>query len=76
MYQRSIHHGRYRPSRRGCGQALWGITRCAPTFGVSFGAFKQSGIGREGVREGLTPLLAVKFAVLEGQPEGYENITL
>src|SRR5262249_5509810 len=44
-------------------------------FGVAFGGFKQSGIGREGVHEGLTPFLEVKFVVLEGQPEGYENTT-
>jgi acyl-CoA reductase-like NAD-dependent aldehyde dehydrogenase len=45
-------------------------------FGVSFGGFKQSGIGREGVREGLTPFLEVKFMVLEGRPEGYEATEL
>jgi aldehyde dehydrogenase (NAD+) len=28
-------------------------------FGVSFGGYKQSGIGREGVHEGLAPLLEV-----------------
>src|SRR5580658_1551436 len=42
-------------------------------FGVSFGGYKQSGIGREGVHEGLAPFLEVKFMVLEGQPEGYED---
>src|SRR5580693_866385 len=45
-------------------------------FGVSFGGFKQSGIGREGVHEGLPHFLETKFVVLEGQPEGYENTTL
>jgi acyl-CoA reductase-like NAD-dependent aldehyde dehydrogenase len=45
-------------------------------FGVSFGGFKQSGIGREGVHEGLPHFLETKFMVLEGQPEGYENTTL
>jgi len=43
-------------------------------FGVSFGGFKQSGIGREGVHEGLPPFLEVKFIVLEGRPEGYEDV--
>jgi aldehyde dehydrogenase (NAD+) len=43
---------------------------------VSFGGFKQSGIGREGVHEGLTPFLEVKFMVLEGRPEGYEDTAL
>src|SRR5580693_3543948 len=45
-------------------------------FGVSFGGYKQSGIGREGVHEGLTPFLEVKFMILEGHPEGYENTKL
>jgi aldehyde dehydrogenase (NAD+) len=45
-------------------------------FGVSFGGFKQSGIGREGVHEGLLPFLEVKFMVLEGRPEGYEGTAL
>jgi len=29
-----------------------------------------------GVHEGLTPFLEVKFMVLEGRPEGYEDTTL
>jgi acyl-CoA reductase-like NAD-dependent aldehyde dehydrogenase len=37
-------------------------------FGVSFGGFKQSGIGREGGLEGLLPFLEVKFIGLEGGP--------
>jgi aldehyde dehydrogenase (NAD+) len=41
-------------------------------FGVSFGGFKQSGIGREGGTEGLLPFLETKFVVLEGRPTGYE----
>jgi acyl-CoA reductase-like NAD-dependent aldehyde dehydrogenase len=45
-------------------------------FGVSFGGFKQSGIGREGVHEGLPHFLETKFVVLEGQPEGYEDTAL
>ncbi len=42
-------------------------------FGVSFGGYKQSGIGREGIHEGLQHFLETKFMVLEGRPEGYEN---
>jgi acyl-CoA reductase-like NAD-dependent aldehyde dehydrogenase len=42
-------------------------------FGVSFGGFKQSGIGREGLHEGLHPFLEVKFMVLEGRPDGYQD---
>ena len=45
-------------------------------FGVSFGGFKQPCIGRGGIHEGLHPFLEVKFIVLEGQPEGYEDTTL
>jgi aldehyde dehydrogenase (NAD+) len=45
-------------------------------FGVSFGGFKQSGIGREGIHEGLLPFLEVKFMVLDGQPEGYEDTVM
>jgi aldehyde dehydrogenase (NAD+) len=45
-------------------------------FGVSFGGFKQSGIGREGLHEGLPPFLEVKFMVLEGRPDGYQDTTL
>jgi aldehyde dehydrogenase (NAD+) len=38
-------------------------------FGVSFGGFKQSGIGRTG----LPPFLEVKFMVLDGRPEGQRS---
>ncbi|WP_028923057.1 aldehyde dehydrogenase [Pseudonocardia acaciae] len=37
-------------------------------FGVAFGGFKQSGIGREGGREGLAPYLETKTVILEGRP--------
>jgi acyl-CoA reductase-like NAD-dependent aldehyde dehydrogenase len=40
-------------------------------FGIAFGGFKQSGIGREGGIEGLRPYLEVKSVILEGRPEGY-----
>ncbi len=33
-------------------------------FGIAFGGFKQSGIGREGGHEGLHPFLEVKTIVL------------
>ena len=45
-------------------------------FGVSFGGYKQSGIGREGVREGLPYFLETKFMVLDGRPEGYEDASI
>jgi aldehyde dehydrogenase (NAD+) len=42
-------------------------------FGIAFGGFKQSGIGREGGLEGLHHFLEVKTVILEGRPAGYEN---
>jgi aldehyde dehydrogenase (NAD+) len=45
-------------------------------FSVAFGGFKQSGIGREGGREGLLPFLETKTVILEGRPAGYEDTTL
>ena len=40
-------------------------------FGIAFGGFKQSGIGREGGREGLLPYLETKTLLLDGPPPGY-----
>ena len=40
-------------------------------FGMSFGGFKQSGIGREGGKEGLLPFLETKAVILEGTPDAY-----
>jgi aldehyde dehydrogenase (NAD+) len=40
-------------------------------FGIGFGGFKQSGIGREGGRQGLLPYLENKTVVLDGPPERY-----
>ncbi|MCW2295365.1 aldehyde dehydrogenase [Rhodococcus erythropolis] len=34
-------------------------------FGVSFGGFKQSGIGREGGREGIASFLETKYIILD-----------
>ena len=45
-------------------------------FSVSFGGFKQSGIGREGTHEGLPHFLETKFVILEGRPAGDENTEL
>ncbi len=39
-------------------------------FGIAFGGFKQSGIGREGGTEGLLPFLETKTVILEGVPAG------
>ena len=39
-------------------------------FGIAFGGFKQSGVGREGGREGLYPYLETKTVILDGAPSG------
>jgi aldehyde dehydrogenase (NAD+) len=40
---------------------------------ISFGGFKQSGIGREGGREGLLPYLEVKTVLLDAPPARYRS---
>jgi acyl-CoA reductase-like NAD-dependent aldehyde dehydrogenase len=40
-------------------------------FGIAFGGFKRSGIGREGGIEGLLPFLETKTVILEGVPTDY-----
>jgi aldehyde dehydrogenase (NAD+) len=40
-------------------------------FGIAFGGFKQSGIGREGGVEGLHPFLETKTVILEDRPGRY-----
>jgi acyl-CoA reductase-like NAD-dependent aldehyde dehydrogenase len=40
-------------------------------FGMAFGGFKQSGIGREGGTEGLLPFLETKTVILEDTPAAY-----
>jgi aldehyde dehydrogenase (NAD+) len=42
-------------------------------FGVAFGGFKQSGIGREGGTEGLLPFLETKTVILDGPPARYRD---
>ena len=37
-------------------------------FGIAFGGFKQSGIGREGGTDGLLPFLETKTVILEERP--------
>ena len=43
-------------------------------FGIAFGGFKQSGIGREGGREGLVPYLESKTVILDSAPGAYAPI--
>jgi acyl-CoA reductase-like NAD-dependent aldehyde dehydrogenase len=42
-------------------------------FGIAFGGFKQSGIGREGGREGLLPFLETKTIILDDEPSRAES---
>lgn len=42
-------------------------------LGVSFGGFKQSGIGREGGIQGLELFLESKFVILDGRPADYQD---
>jgi betaine-aldehyde dehydrogenase len=41
-------------------------------FGIAFGGFKQSGVGREGGVEGLLPFLESKAVILEGLPKQWK----
>jgi acyl-CoA reductase-like NAD-dependent aldehyde dehydrogenase len=40
-------------------------------FGIAFGGFKQSGLGREGGTEGLHPFLETKTVILDQAPAKY-----
>jgi acyl-CoA reductase-like NAD-dependent aldehyde dehydrogenase len=51
-----------------------GINAFRSDFGIAFGGFKQSGIGREGGREGLLPYLEVKTILGDEAPTGYSII--
>ena len=42
-------------------------------FGIAFGGFKQSGIGREGGSEGLLPFLETKTVILDEAPAEYQS---
>ena len=42
-------------------------------FGAAFGGYKQSGIGREGGREGLLPYLETKTVLLDEAPPLYQS---
>ena len=39
----------------------------------AFGGFKQSGVGREGGREGLLPYLETKAVILDREPSGFST---
>jgi aldehyde dehydrogenase (NAD+) len=43
-------------------------------FTMSFGGYKQSGIGREGGRVGLNAFLATKSIILNARPDGFPEL--
>ncbi|MCW2935108.1 MAG: hypothetical protein JWM19_6070 [Actinomycetia bacterium] len=45
-------------------------------FTMAFGGFKQSGVGREGGRDGLREFLETKSVILNARPSGYENASV
>jgi acyl-CoA reductase-like NAD-dependent aldehyde dehydrogenase len=45
-------------------------------FGMSFGGFKQSGVGREGLHGGLDEFVETKSVILDGTPRGYDSPTV
>jgi betaine-aldehyde dehydrogenase len=45
-----------------------GVNAFRSDFGIAFGGFKQSGIGREGGREGLLPYLESKTIITDSNP--------
>jgi aldehyde dehydrogenase (NAD+) len=59
--------GRWRPAAVG----HRGAHTLSSDFGIGFGGFKQSGIGREGGIEGLLPFLETKTVVLREAPAQY-----
>ena len=51
-----------------CARAPFGHNGMTIDFDVAFGGFKQSGVGREGGREGLLPYLESKTVLLDAAP--------
>jgi aldehyde dehydrogenase (NAD+) len=45
-------------------------------FTMAFGGFKQSGVGREGGRDGLREFLETKSVIFNTRPAGYESTTI
>jgi acyl-CoA reductase-like NAD-dependent aldehyde dehydrogenase len=43
-------------------------------LGISFGGFKQSGVGREGGREGIVAYLETKTIILDAEPSSLQSV--
>jgi acyl-CoA reductase-like NAD-dependent aldehyde dehydrogenase len=50
-----------------------GMNSFRTDFGIAFGGFKQSGIGREGGKEGLAHFLETKTVILDEPPARYRE---
>ena len=50
-----------------------GMNSFRTDFGIAFGGFKQSGIGREGGKEGLMPFLETKTVILDEPSTPYRE---
>jgi acyl-CoA reductase-like NAD-dependent aldehyde dehydrogenase len=50
-----------------------GMNSFRTDFGIAFGGFKQSGIGREGGKEGLVHFLETKTVILDEPPAAYRE---
>ena len=62
---------RARQVARGLRSGTVGHNAFRTDFGIAFGGFKRSGIGREGGTEGLLPFLETKTVILEDVPIEY-----
>jgi aldehyde dehydrogenase (NAD+) len=69
VFTQDVDHARQIASRLQSGTV--GHNTLASDFGIGFGGFKQSGIGREGGLEGLLPFLESKTVVLREAPDQY-----
>jgi acyl-CoA reductase-like NAD-dependent aldehyde dehydrogenase len=58
---------------RGLRSGTVGHNAARADFGIAFGGFKQSGIGREGGTEGLLPFLETKAVLLDAWPAHLAN---
>ena len=65
-------------------EAAWRVSRAVRTgtmsqnglkfdFSIAFGGFKQSGVGREGGREGLQAYIELKTVIFDAIPEATQT---
>jgi aldehyde dehydrogenase (NAD+) len=71
VFTRDVDHARQVAGRLRSGTV--GQNGFKTDFSISFGGFKQSGVGREGGVEGLLSFLESKTVVLDGRPARYQD---